>query len=1032
MVWRDGVHLVGTPIWCDARRRRDVCFVSSADRIAAAEHGQLIATPITLALLASHAGHLAVPLRRPFTLGTLRLELIPSGRALGAAALHVDSRGRTVLYAGPVRTTAGRDAAEVRASDAVVVAAPFGEPHHVFAPIDEVAGMLAAWAQAQLALGLTPVAVVDSALDGLEVAARLAGHGLALAASRSLREAAQRLANLEALPELRAPGKDPRVIVRVAADRAAVPPRSISALVSGRAIDGHAGFAAGFAWPFAAGRAQLLAWIEQTRAKDVFVTGACAETIASHLGKRARVARPASPDDAVAGRGIMNRVTIANRRDGGWWWRLPLLAVIWLVLATPLVAGLTVGLTLRRWARDLPAVPDLDAWRAQAHQTSLILAADGTHLAELPFRDGQVVGHRTLVPLEAMPAHLVEAVLAAEDVRFFDHRGVDYRAIARAAWFNYQAGRVVEGASTITQQVARNLLPAEIGTARNLRRKVREALLARMIEKRWTKRDVLETYLDFVFLGESAYGMAAAARAYFAKDVGQLDLAESALLAGLIQAPGRLDPYHHLEAARARRDEVLARMLRAKLIDEATRARAAAAPIELSRARAAYGTIVPWYTEQVRQLIRGALPDEAARGGLVIETAALPALGTELARDAVAHARRWAQQDMAPQVGAMLWDHRTGYVEALLGGTLWGRHAVSSPWGGDQFDRMTQSCRQPGSAFKPIVYGAALDRGAITPGTALRDAPVAEYDETTNVHWKPHSGGRFRGVVLAADAFALSLNAPTIDVFDRVGAGPIVALAKHLGITTDLDEVRPLALGASCVKPIELARVFAIIARHGWAVAPRLAIRVRRGDHVLFDAAVPEDPALDAARRFDRIAATAGADPAERVGADGGQLLDERVAFQLVDLMTGVVERGTAALAGATLGRPAAGKTGTTNSNTDAWFIGFTGRELGAVWIGFDDPVTKLSAQGEGAKAALPLWMQAIRAAEGDRPPAPLPGEPPAAGWSARRSTARAACSRLHTRAGSSCGSGRAPRPPRSSGQPGTSPTDFGRTSREF
>ena len=727
----------------------------------------------------------------------------------------------------------------------------------------------------------------------------------------------------------------------------------------------------------------------------------------------------------------MTPVRIANRRDGGWWWRLPLLAVIWLVLAAPIVAGLSVAITLRRWARDLPEVPDLDAWRADAPQTTLIVAADGTYLAELPFRDGKVFGHRTLLPLEAMPPQLVAAVLAAEDNRFYDHHGVDYPAILRAAKINYEAGRYVEGASTITQQVARNLLPKEIGTARHLRRKVREALLARAIEKRWTKHDVLETYLDFVFLGEGAYGMAAAAHAYFAKDVGALDLAESALLAGLIQAPGRLDPYHHLDAAKARRDEVLARMLRAHLIDEPARARASAEPIALARPRAAYGTVVPWFTEEVRKRLKERMPGELARGGLVVETAALPALGTELARDVVAHASKWQSKDprgneIQPQVGALLWDHTTGYVEALVGGTLWGAHGKA-----DAFDRMTQSCRQPGSAFKPIVYGAALDRGAITPGTALRDAPIAEYDETTNTHWKPHSGGKFRGVVLVEDAFAASLNAPAIDVFDRVGAQAIVALARKLGITSKLEEVRPLALGASCVKPIELARAFAIIARRGWAVKPQLAVRIRRGRKELFDVAVPEDPTLDQARRFDRLAATAGADPAERVGADGGQLLDPRIAFQLLDMMTAVVQRGTAAAAGATLGRPAAGKTGTTNSNTDAWFIGFTGRELGAVWIGFDDPVTKLASEGDGAHAALPLWLRAIRAAEGDRPHVALPGEPPSGMERATIDRETGLLAPAHTgglelwfRAGTA--------PTETSGQPGTSPTDFGQTSREF
>jgi penicillin-binding protein 1A len=267
-------------------------------------------------------------------------------------------------------------------------------------------------------------------------------------------------------------------------------------------------------------------------------------------------------------------------------------------------------------------------------------------------------------------------------------------------------------------------------------------------------------------------------------------------------------------------------------------------------------------------------------------------------------------------------------------------------------------------------------------------------------------------------------------VFARAGRRPIIALARRLGITSALAEVRPMALGASCVKPIELARAYAAIARRGWAVAPHFAIRIRRGDHVLFDATVPEDAWLDPARRFDRLAATAGADPDARVGASGGALLDEPTAFQLADLMSAVVARGTASAAAA-LGRPAAGKTGTTNDNTDAWFIGFTGRELAAVWIGFDNPVTKLGAEGDGAHAALPLWMQVIRAAEGARPSIAVPGAAPAG-------MERVAIDR-ETGLVAAPGTGGLPlwfragtAPTEISGQPGTSTTDFARSSREF
>jgi len=291
VTWRDGAHLTGTPIWCDARRRRDVCFVSSADRVGRAGHGQLIGTPATLALLGEGAGHLAVPVRRPFTLGTLRLELIPSGSALGAAALHVDAGGRTVLYAGPIRTTGAAVAAEVRAADAVVVAAPIGEPGHRFAPIDEVAGKISAWIRAQLASERRPVLVVDTVLDGFEVATELERAGLPIAGSRSLSEAAPR-----AKLAVRAPGKEPCAIVRVETDRVRTAELAgktpASALVSLRALEPHADFDVAFAWPFAADRAQLLAWIEQTGARDVFVTGACAESIATALGPRARVLGP--------------------------------------------------------------------------------------------------------------------------------------------------------------------------------------------------------------------------------------------------------------------------------------------------------------------------------------------------------------------------------------------------------------------------------------------------------------------------------------------------------------------------------------------------------------------------------------------------------------------------------------------------------------------------------------------------------------------------------------------------------------------
>lgn len=300
MTWRDGVHLTGTPIWCDARRRRDICFVSSADRLARAGHGQLIGTPLTLALLGTKGeGDLAVPVRQRFTLGTLRLELIPSGRGLGAAALFVDAGGRATLYAGAVRTQRGGigDAAEVRACEALVVHAPFGEAHHVFPRLPEVTEKAAAWAKAELAAERRPVLFCDTALDGLELAVTLGAHGLAIAGARAIRDAAARITGRTPLPPIGTPGKEPRVVIWLDGDhgglvKALAGKRFSTALASGRAVEGATGYDAGFPWATAADRKALLAWIDSANAREVFVTGPCADAVAAALGPRARVVGP--------------------------------------------------------------------------------------------------------------------------------------------------------------------------------------------------------------------------------------------------------------------------------------------------------------------------------------------------------------------------------------------------------------------------------------------------------------------------------------------------------------------------------------------------------------------------------------------------------------------------------------------------------------------------------------------------------------------------------------------------------------------
>ena len=305
--WRDGVHLTGTSIWCDARRGKGVWFVSSLERVDRAQRvalargvGQLIATDATIAMLQrAGSGDLSAPYRQRFTLGTLRLELVPSGRGLGAAALLADDAGRRVLYAGSVRTVTGGlgEPGEVRACDAVVIGAPYGEPRHVFPAIDDVAAQLLAWVREQHALAKKPVLFVDTVLDALEIASRLASPELAPilrpAAAREIAIIAKRLGKV---PRFVAPSKTPRVYVCVDGDRAgaieAAGNRPITALVSGRAIDGPDGCDAAFAWAGAAGHKDLLGWIDATAAREVFVTGPCAPAIVAALGGRARMLGP--------------------------------------------------------------------------------------------------------------------------------------------------------------------------------------------------------------------------------------------------------------------------------------------------------------------------------------------------------------------------------------------------------------------------------------------------------------------------------------------------------------------------------------------------------------------------------------------------------------------------------------------------------------------------------------------------------------------------------------------------------------------
>lgn len=702
-------------------------------------------------------------------------------------------------------------------------------------------------------------------------------------------------------------------------------------------------------------------------------------------------------------------------------------------------------------------------------------------------QSGQLIGElyrerRIVLPYDRIPPKLVQAYLASEDDRFFQHQGIDYFGILRAGVKNLRAGRVVQGASTITQQVAKSLLISlegySKGSAKKLSRKVKEAILARRLEKKLTKEEILTLYLNQIFLGNQAYGVQAAAQNYFHKDVNELNVAEMALIAGLPQAPSKYSPFMHPDRARQRREYVLRRMLEVGFITEQELNEAKETPITVYPARDISREVTPYFTEHVRRLLvekygdkrvleeglevwttvdveryraaedsaysnlravdkrqgyRGplaTLPTPAAQNellktysdqlmrldryaklvegelyvgvvtkidhkqkaiGLKIgpHTALLPLAGMRWARKvdpnvwferalledipktfkvgdviqvrATSYERlkkeRHAgsslklvpeepglnlvvlEQEPDLECAMLSVESKSGYVHAMLGGYSYER---------SEFNRALQSCRQPGSSFKPIVYSAALDLKRWTASTKVLDAPVAFDDSDAQKRWKPQNfDTKFLGEVTLRTALQNSMNVPAIRVLDGVGLGPAIAWAKKLGITSELRPELGLALGASCVTMGDLTNVYQLFANYGARVPRKFITRVLdRNGNVLEDEGWYHDPWAGVELKIDRALRHT---PPE-------QVIDRDTAYLITKMMRNVVMGGTGTGA-QRVGVPIAGKTGTTNDSFDAWFMGFTTELTTAAWVGYDDYVIPMGKYEQGGRAALPLWV---------------------------------------------------------------------------
>ena len=594
---------------------------------------------------------------------------------------------------------------------------------------------------------------------------------------------------------------------------------------------------------------------------------------------------------------------------------------------------------------DLPRLERLEIFTPG--EPSLLLSKDGEPFATLTQE------HRVFVPLAQIPRVLREAVIATEDSRFYRHGALDWTAMARAALSNLAAGHLREGGSTITQQLAKTLF---LTPERTVTRKLQEIRLAQKIEERYSKDKILEMYLNAVYFGHGAYGVEAATRTYFSKSVRALTLPEAALLAGLIRAPGLYSPLLDAARAKARRDHALRRMVAEGFLKEPAAKVAARAPVRITplfKGRGTAGHFVDYVREVLEERYGAVL---LARGGLRVTTTLDLALqrqalesvraGVKAGAAALARSPRRGATPPAPPRGEqegpglegalVAVEPATGAIRAMVGGTAYGR---------SQFNRAARARRQPGSAFKPFVFAAAFERG-ISAADLLEDAP-ARYPKGLGKQreaWAPENYDRlYRGPVTVRRALEESINVPTVRLLESVGVDGVVEVARRLGIRSPLRREYALALGVSEVTLLELTAAYAALANGGILAAPHAVVRVEEPGGTLLE---EYRPAVQPA-------------------------LKEEVAYLLTSVLQGAVERGTGQKA-QTVGRPAAGKTGTSQDAADLWFVGYTPELAAGVWLGYDAP-RSLGPHETAARLAAPLWADFMRRGLTSRPPTDFP-----------------------------------------------------------
>ena len=592
-------------------------------------------------------------------------------------------------------------------------------------------------------------------------------------------------------------------------------------------------------------------------------------------------------------------------------WRKRTVILAVLILLAGIVCGSAIGAFLTL-THELPRIQELEDFRPSS--VTSVLSAEGKVLGEF------FVEKRVPVDLEEIPPYLRQAVVATEDRRFYEHAGLDLRGIVRAILKDIRAGRFKEGGSTITQQLAKVLF---LNPEKTLQRKLKEAILALQIEKRYRKDEILSLYLNQIYLGSGAYGVEAAANRYFDKHVWELDLAECALIAGLPRGPTLYSPLVNPDKALARRATVLKNLRDTGYITDEQYEEAMSEPLQL-KASSGLGTRAPYFIAYIRPQLEEILGENLLyRGGLTIQTTIKESwqrvAEVALEKGLLALESRHPSQNQGedkPQGAVILLNARTGTILTMVGG---------KDYESSQFNRATMAYRQPGSSFKPIIYAYAIEKG-YTQADRIWDGPVS-YPQAGGTLWEPqnYSGG-FEGEITLRKALEISQNIVTIKLLERLGPSPVVDFAHHLGIESVLLSNLSLALGTSEMTLLELASAYQVFANGGIWAEPSGIVEV-----------------------FDHNGRSLWKDsPASRV------VLSQDTAYIVTNMLQGVIKSGTGRAA-SSLPWALAGKTGTTEDSRDALFVGYSPAIVTAVWVGKDSN-SPLGEKETGARAALPIW----------------------------------------------------------------------------